>query len=47
VKAAVCYKTGGPDVFKCEEQRASIPAPMQVLVEVKAISIEGGEELTP
>jgi NADPH:quinone reductase len=45
MKAAVYYKTGAPDVFKYEERPDPVPAPMQVLVEVKAISIEGGDVL--
>jgi NADPH2:quinone reductase len=45
MKAAVYYKTGAPDVFKYEERPDPVPAPMQLLVEVKAISIEGGDVL--
>ena len=45
MKAAVYYKTGAPDVFKYEERPDPVLAPMQVLVEVKAISIEGGDVL--
>jgi len=45
MKAAVYYETGKPDVFKYEERPDPVCAPMQVLVEVKAISIEGGDVL--
>ncbi|MEO8456891.1 MAG: zinc-binding alcohol dehydrogenase family protein [Chloroflexota bacterium] len=45
MKAAVYYKTGKPDVFKYEERPDPVCAPMQILVEVKAISIEGGDVL--
>jgi NADPH2:quinone reductase len=45
MKAAVYYETGKPDVFKYEERPDPQCAPMQVLVETKAISIEGGDVL--
>src|SRR3970040_1942009 len=45
MKAAVYYETGAPDVFRYED----VPAPQcragGVLIEVKAISIEGGDVL--
>jgi len=45
VKAAVYYDTGAPDVFRYEELPDPICQPVGVLVEVKAISIEGGDVL--
>ncbi|MDO8615110.1 MAG: zinc-binding alcohol dehydrogenase family protein, partial [Dehalococcoidia bacterium] len=45
MKAAVYYETGAPDVFRYED----VPDPQcragGVLIEVKAISIEGGDVL--
>ena len=45
MKAAVYYETGAPDVFRYEE----VPDPQcragGVLIDVKAISIEGGDVL--
>jgi len=45
MKAAVYYETGPPTVFRCEE----VPEPRcgrrDVVIEVKAISIEGGDVL--
>jgi len=45
MKAAVYYETGGPDVFRYE----TVPDPAcgagDVLIEVRAISIEGGDTL--
>ncbi len=45
MKAAVYYQTGGPDVFRYED----VPDPplgvSEVLVQVEAISIEGGDTL--
>jgi NADPH:quinone reductase len=45
MKAAVYYETGSPDVFRYEEVADPICQPGGVLVEVKAISIEGGDVL--
>ena len=45
MKAAVYYDTGAPDVFRYEELPDPICQPVGVLVEVKAISIEGGDVL--
>src|SRR5215475_15129727 len=45
MKAAVYYQTGGPEVFRYED----VPDPTfgagMVLIEVKAVSIEGGDTL--
>ena len=45
VKAAVYYETGGPDVFRYEDVPDPECAPDGVLIEVEAISIEGGDTL--
>jgi NADPH2:quinone reductase len=45
MKAAVYYHTGAPDVFRYEEVADPKCGPGLVLVEVKAISIEGGDTL--
>ena len=45
MKAAVYYATGGPDVFRYEEVPDPQCAPDGVLIEVKAVSIEGGDVL--
>ena len=45
MKAAVYYQTGAPDVFRYEEVPDPTCGPGLVLVEVKAISIEGGDTL--
>jgi NADPH:quinone reductase len=45
VKAAVYYETGLPDVFRYEEVPAPVCRSGGVLIEVKAISIEGGDVL--
>ena len=45
MKAAVYYDTGAPDVFRYEELPDPICQPAGVLLEVKAISIEGGDVL--
>jgi NADPH2:quinone reductase len=45
VKAAVYYETGAPSVFKYEEVPGPVCQPGGVLIEVKAISIEGGDVL--
>ena len=42
MKAAVYYSNGGPDVFRYEDVTAPALRPV-VLIEVKAISIEGGD----
>ena len=45
MKAAVYYETGGPEVFRYEDVADPACPPNGVLVEVKAISIEGGDTL--
>ncbi|MDO8615809.1 MAG: zinc-binding alcohol dehydrogenase family protein [Dehalococcoidia bacterium] len=45
MKAAVYYETGAPDVFRYEDVPDPVCHPGGVLVEVQAISIEGGDVL--
>src|SRR5258708_31176679 len=45
MKAAVYYETGPPDVLRYEDVPDPVPGPGDVLVEVEAISIEGGDTL--
>jgi NADPH:quinone reductase len=45
VKAAVYYETGSPDVFRYEDVAEPACAPGCVLIDVEAISIEGGDTL--
>jgi NADPH2:quinone reductase len=45
VKAAVYYQTGSPDVFRYEDVADPACYPGGVLIEVEAISIEGGDTL--
>jgi NADPH2:quinone reductase len=45
VKAAVYYETGPPDVFRYEDVPDPALTPGSVLIEVEAISIEGGDTL--
>jgi NADPH:quinone reductase len=45
VKAAVYYETGGPEVFRYEDIADPEVYPGGVLIEVEAISIEGGDTL--
>jgi NADPH2:quinone reductase len=45
VKAAVYYETGGPDVFRYEDVPDPPVGPEDVLVDVEAISVEGGDTL--
>jgi NADPH2:quinone reductase len=45
VKAAVYYETGLPDVFKYEDVADPECSPGSVVIDVKAISIEGGDVL--
>lgn len=45
MKAAVYYEGGKPDVLRYEEVADPVCGPHQVLVEVHAISIEGGDVL--
>jgi NADPH2:quinone reductase len=45
MKAAVYYETGGPDVFRYEEVPDPEVGADDVLVQVEAVSIEGGDTL--
>lgn len=45
MKAAVFYKTGSPEVFKYEEVPDPPCHPRGVVIEVKAVSIQGGDLL--
>jgi NADPH2:quinone reductase len=45
VKAAVYYETGPPSVFRYEDVPDPVCGPGDVLVDVEAISIEGGDTL--
>ena len=45
MKAAVYYETGGPEVLRYEEVPDPVVGLADVLIEVEAISIEGGDTL--
>jgi NADPH2:quinone reductase len=45
MKAAVYYETGAPDVLRYEEVPDPVPGPGQILIQVAAVSIEGGDTL--
>ena len=45
MKAAVYYETGPPDVFRYEDVDDPVCGPGDVLVDIEAISIEGGDTL--
>jgi len=45
VKAAVYYQTGSPDVFRYEDVPDPVCEPGGVLIDVQAVSIEGGDTL--
>src|SRR5262249_819637 len=45
MKAAVYYETGTPDVFRYEDVADPVVYPGGVLIDVEAISIEGGDTL--
>ncbi len=45
MKAAVYYETGAPDVFRYEDVADPEPFPGFVVIDVEAISIEGGDTL--
>jgi NADPH2:quinone reductase len=45
MKAAVYYETGAPDVFRYEDVPDPEPRAGEVLIDVEAISIEGGDTL--
>ena len=46
MKAAVYYETGGPNVFRYEDVPDPTCGPGMVLIEVQAVSIEGGDTLS-
>ena len=45
MKAAVYYETGDPEVFRYEDVPDPVPGPGDVLIDVEAVSIEGGDTL--
>lgn len=45
MKAAVYYENGGPSVFRYEEVPDPACQPDSVVIEVQAVSIEGGDVL--
>ena len=45
MKAAVYYETGTPDVFRYEEVPDPVVGPGDILIDVEAVSIEGGDTL--
>jgi NADPH2:quinone reductase len=45
MKAAVYYQTGGPDVFRYEDVAEPAVRPNGVLIDVGAVSIQGGDLL--
>ncbi len=45
MKAAVYYETGSPDVFRYEDVPDPVPGAGDILVDVEAVSIEGGDTL--
>jgi len=45
MKAAVYYETGGPEVFRYEEVPDPVLGDAEVMVQVEAVSIEGGDTL--
>ena len=45
MKAAVYYQPGGPDVFRYEQVPDPVAGPDGLLVQVEAISVEGGDTL--
>ncbi|HTX62633.1 MAG TPA: zinc-binding alcohol dehydrogenase family protein [Acidimicrobiales bacterium] len=45
MKAAVYYETGAPDVFRYEDVPDPVARPGDIVIEVEAISIEGGDTL--
>lgn len=45
MKAAVYYETGGPDVFRFEDVPDPACQPGGVVIEVRAVSLEGGDTL--
>ena len=45
MKAAVYYETGAPDVFRYEDVPDPVAGPGDILIDVEAVSIEGGDTL--
>lgn len=45
MKAAVYYQNGGPEVLRYEDVPDPVCGPDQVLIDVKAVSVEGGDLL--
>ena len=45
MKAAVYYETGSPDVFRYEDVADPVVYPGGLLIDIEAISIEGGDTL--
>jgi NADPH:quinone reductase len=45
MKAAVYYETGGPEVFRYEDVPDPVLGDAEVMVQVEAVSIEGGDTL--
>jgi NADPH2:quinone reductase len=45
MRAAVYYENGGPEVFRYETVPDPVPGPDDVLLEVEAVSVEGGDTL--
>ena len=45
MKAAVYYETGSPDVFRYEDVPDPQPGPGEIVIDVAAVSIEGGDTL--
>ncbi len=45
MKAAVYYETGPPDVFRYEDVPDPVCGPGDVLIDIEAVSIEGGDTL--
>ncbi|HUO48071.1 MAG TPA: zinc-binding alcohol dehydrogenase family protein [Acidimicrobiales bacterium] len=45
MKAAVYYETGSPSVFRYEDVADPVPGPGEILIDVAAVSIEGGDTL--
>lgn len=45
MKAAVYYETGTPDVFRYEDAPDPVMGPGDIMIDVEAVSIEGGDTL--
>ncbi len=45
MKAAVYYETGTPDVFRYQEVPDPVTGPGDILIDVEAVSVEGGDTL--